>query len=70
MNKIEIALSSPAFWSMAGVVLVQVLTALLPNLSGNVATAVSVILTVLSLYLHPSEIKIAGATGMLGSKKI
>jgi hypothetical protein len=70
MSKIEIALSSPAFWSFVGVIVVQILTALLPNLQGNIAIAAQVILSVLALYLHPKEIQVAGATGMLGSKSI
>ncbi len=70
MNTIEIALHSPAFWSIVGTIAVQVLTTVLPSLSGMWATIVQAILAALALYLHPSEIKVAGRTGMLGSNKI
>lgn len=70
MTKFNIALSSPAFWSIALVFVVQGLTAILPSLSGSVATIVQLILGILALYLHPSELKTAGQTGMLGSQKI
>lgn len=70
MNKIEIALRSPAFWSMVGAILVQILTTIQPQLSGTTSTVVSTILAVLAMYLHPTEVHIAGSTGMLGSKSI
>ena len=70
MSKISIALSSPAFWSFVGIVVIQILTALLPSLQGTVATIAQVILSVMVMYLHPKEIQTAGATGMLGSMNL
>lgn len=70
MSKIEIALRSSAFWSLAGIFIIQGLTAILPSLSGTWATIVQAVLGVLALYLHPAEVKMAGQTGYLGSRKI
>ena len=70
MNKIEIALSSPAFWSLVGVFFVEGLKAVLPSLNGTLALVVQLVLAGLSAVLQTKEIQIAGRTGMLGSKKI
>lgn len=66
MSKIEIALRSKAFWSLAGVFIVQGLTAILPDLHGNVATIVQSILALIAIYQHPTEIQTAGSQGTVG----
>lgn len=70
MNKIEIALRSKATWSFIGIFIVAGLEAIIPSLQGNVANLAQAILALLTIYLHPTEIKMAGTSGMLGSRYI
>ena len=70
MTKLEISMRSPAFWSMIGAIAVQVLTVIQPQLTGTASSIVSAVLAILALYLHPSEVKMAGMTGKLGGKTI
>lgn len=70
MSKIEIALSSPAFYTLVGLFVYHGLEGIAPGLSGTLGNIVQTILALLTVYLHPTELKIAGRTGMLGSRKI
>lgn len=62
ISKLEIALSSPAFWSIVGLAVYNVLAFLVPQLTGPLQDGVNIVLMVLAAYLHPSEVKAAGTT--------
>lgn len=70
MSKVEVALRSKAFWSLIGLFAVSGLEAIVPSLNGTTANIVQGILAITALYFHPTELKIAGSTGMLGSRRI
>jgi hypothetical protein len=70
IGKIEILLSSPAFWLGMTVVAMEGLKAILPSLNGTALIVVQFILACLVAILHSNELQMAGATGMLGSKSI
>lgn len=62
ISKIEIALQSPAFWSIVGLALYNILALLVPQLSGHLQDAVNIVLMILAAYLHPAEVQKAGST--------
>lgn len=70
MSKIEIALRSKAFWSLVGIFVVSGLEAIVPSLHGTLANIVQGVLALLAIYFHPEELKVAGKTGMLGSRSL
>lgn len=70
MSKIEVALRSPAFWSMALLFIYHGLEGIAPSLSGGIGTFVQGLLALMALYFHPKEVQVAGATGKLGSASI
>lgn len=61
-SKIVIALSSPVFWSLAGLAAYNGLSSILPNLTGSLQMAVNLALVCLAVYVHPGEIQKASAT--------
>lgn len=70
MSKFEIFLKSKTTWSLVALFIVQGLTAIKPELSGNLATAVQGILALLALYFPASEIKTAAVSGTISGSSI
>lgn len=60
LSKIEIALSSPAFWSIVLLAVYNILALIVPQLTGHLQDVVNIILMVLTAYLHPTEVQKAG----------
>lgn len=70
-QKIKILLSSKAFWSVAGIFIYQGLEGISPVLGqGHFGQIVQIILAVLAMYQHPTEITEVKNTGMLGSTRV
>lgn len=67
MNKITIALQSPATWAIIGAVLAGALNALVPFLHGSLLTDVQNLLSIYALLATPHEIQKAGRAGQAGS---
>jgi type IV secretory pathway VirB2 component (pilin) len=57
LSKFDIAVTSPAVWTLVGLFVFNGLTAIVPQLSGNVADIVNVVLVVLAGYLHTSHVQ-------------
>lgn len=71
ISKIEILLKSKASWTLAGIFIYSGLEAIVPQLgNGHFGQIIQAILAIMTLYMHPKEIQVAGATGMLGSTRI
>ena len=70
MNKIEVALRSPAFWTLVGLFVYHGLAAIAPSFGGTFGTLVQSVLAVMALILHPQEVQVAGMTGKLGGVSI
>lgn len=60
ISKIEIALQSPAFWSIVLLAVYNILALVVPQLTGHLQDVVNIILMLLAAYLHPAEVKAAG----------
>lgn len=63
MNKIQIALSSPATYSALAMIIIGILTPLIPTLQGNDLIIVEVLLGGLTAYLNASHVQSASLTG-------
>ena len=61
-SKLEIALTSPAFWSLVGIGAYAGLSAIVPMLQGTPSIIITLLLTILGAYLHPQEVQKAGNT--------
>ena len=61
---------SPAFWTLVLLFVYHGLEGIAPGLGGTIGNVVQSILGLLALYLHPSEVHIAGTTGMIGGSSI
>ena len=61
-SKIEIALQSPAFWSIALIGLSAGISAIIPSLQGIPLEVATVVLAVIAAYAHPTEVQNAGNT--------
>lgn len=70
ISKIEIALSSPAFWSLIGVFVYGGLEALAPGLGGTAGEIVQGALVVLAMFLHTGSIQKAAATGRINGRVV
>ena len=57
MSKFDIALTSPAVWSIAAIFVYNGLTAIVPQLGGTAQEVVNVVLLVLSGYLHTEHVQ-------------
>lgn len=62
ISKLEIAVKSPAFWSIVGLAVYNILAFLVPQLSGPLQDGVNIVLMVLAAYLHPAEVAAAAGT--------
>ncbi len=62
LSKVEIALQSPAFWSIVGLAAYNILALLVPQLTGTPQEIANVVLIGLAAFLHPSEVQKAGST--------
>lgn len=60
ISKISIAFRSPAFYSILGLAVYNILAYFAPQLTGPLQDIVNIVLMVLAMYLHPSEVKTAG----------
>lgn len=70
-EKINILISSKAFWSVAGIFVYQGLEAIVPFLGqGHFGQLVQIALAILAVYQHPKEAKEIAQTGFLGSTRI
>lgn len=61
ISKLEIALQSPAFWSIVLLAAYNILALIVPQLTGHVQDVVNIILMILAAYLHPQEVQKAGS---------
>jgi hypothetical protein len=61
LSKFEIAITSPAIWSMIALFAYNGLEAILPQLGGTVGNVVSILLLILSGYLHTSHVQSVAA---------
>lgn len=57
MSKFEIALESPAIWTLVGLFIFNGITAILPQLQGNWADVANILLVLLAGYLHTSHVQ-------------
>jgi hypothetical protein len=60
ITKLQIAVSSPAFWAIVGLFAYNIIAYFQPSLTGNVQVGANVILSILAMYLHPAEVQTAG----------
>ena len=57
LSKLEIAISSPAVWTLVAIFVFNGLQALAPILSGTAAEIVNAVLLVLTGFLHTSHVQ-------------
>ena len=62
LSKLEIAFSSPAFWSIIGLAAYNLLGLFVPQMTGVPQEIANVVLLALAAYLHPAEVQTAGST--------
>lgn len=58
-TKLQAALTSPAFWTIVGLFVYNLLAYFVPMLNGNVQVVANAVLGILFMYLHPSEVQTA-----------
>jgi hypothetical protein len=64
MSKIQILLTSPTFYTILGLFVYNGLAAIVPDLSGGLQTGANIVLGVLFLYVHPTEVQKAAGTAV------
>ena len=62
ISKLEIAFTSPAFYSLLALGAYNLLAFIVPQLDGTTQVVANAILMVLTMYLHPQEVQKAGNT--------
>lgn len=61
-SKIEIALTSPTFWSIVAIGVTAGVSAVIPSLQGIPLEVATVVLAIIAAYSHPKEVQVAGTT--------
>ena len=70
MTKLQIALRSPAFWSIIGLFVYSGLESIAPQFGGNFGLFIQAVLVLLAAILHPQEVHTAAITGKVNGVSV